>query len=219
MSLEKNNVPAPQPSFNGGNTARTYLALGDSYTIGHSVAESARFPVQTVSLLRQQHINMKDPVIVATSGWTTANLLSALEQQTPADNYTVVSLLIGVNNQYQRRRLGEYQTEFAQLLSKAISFAGGDHRHVFVLSIADYSVTPFAAGTATAQIAEEIDQFNATCRHLSLEAGVHYIDITAISRAAEYNLHLVADDGLHPSALQYEKWSALLASAMLPELQ
>ena len=197
---------------------KTYLALGDSYTIGESVAESERYPVQTKYLLRHNNIQINDPNIIAVTGWTTGNLLNALNDNPPQKNYSVVSLLIGVNNQYQHRGLDEYKNEFAELLSKAITYAGNNKNHVFVLSIPDYSVTPFAAGANTAQIAREIDEFNAANKTISLAAGVHYVDVTPISREAKYDLQLIAGDGLHPSATQYEKWSALLAPLMQQEL-
>ena len=200
------------------DTAKTYLALGDSYTIGESVAESERFPVQTEYLLRHNNIQIKDPDIIAVTGWTTSDLLNALNNNSIKKNYSVVSLLIGVNNQYQQRSLDEYKNEFAELLSKAITYAGNNKNHVFVLSIPDYSATPFAAGGDTAQIAREIDEFNAANKTISLAAGSHYVDVTPISREAKYNSQLVAGDGLHPSAIQYEKWSALLAPLMQQEL-
>jgi lysophospholipase L1-like esterase len=219
MSPVKNHTAATAPFIEGKDPVKTYLALGDSYTIGQSVPASGRFPEQTVALLRQRHIRIADPDIIATTGWTSGQLIAAIDAQAPEGTYAVVSLLIGVNNQYQGRSLEEYHDDVTQLLRRAVSLAGGNARHVFVLSIPDYSVTPFAAGTATARIAREIDQFNSTCQQLSMAAGVHFIDVTAISRAAKDDLLLVATDGLHPSAVQYAKWSALLASAMLPELQ
>ena len=174
--------------------------------------------MQTVNLLRQQNIQIKDPDIIAVTGWTTSDLINALNNNPPKKNYSIVSLLIGVNNQYQHRSLDEYKNEFTELLNKAITYAGNNKNHVFVLSIPDYSVTPFAAGADTAQIAKEIDEFNAANKTISLAAGVHYLDITPISREAKYNSQLMAGDGLHPSALQYEKWSALLAPLMQQEL-
>ena len=128
-------------------TSKTYLALGDSYTIGESVSAAERFPNQTVSLLRSQNIRINDPRIIATTGWTTRNLIDAINSSTLQNNYDIVSLLIGVNNQYQGKSIGEYKTEFTLLLNRAIQYAGGKPTHVFVLSIPDYSVTPFASGS------------------------------------------------------------------------
>ncbi len=198
---------------------RTYLALGDSYTIGSSVTAAESFPEQTMQLLKQQNINISAPEIIAVNGWTTLNLLSALNiESSKKDSYTFVTLLIGVNNQYRGGSLDEYKTDFTELLTRSISFAGNIKNHVFVLSIPDYSVTPFARGLNTANIASEIDIFNAANKLISLAAGVNYIDVTSISREARNDLSLIAGDGLHPSGLQYKKWSQLLARAMVAEI-
>lgn len=191
---------------------KNYLALGDSYTIGQSVTEQERFPNQTVALLRGLNIKINDPKIIATTGWTTKNLLDALDAAAPSNNYDVVSLLIGVNNQYQGRSIDEYKTEFTILLNRSIQYAGGKPTHVFVLSIPDYSVTPFANGMNKTKIAMEIDQFNAVNKTISTQFGVNYLDITSISR--EPDPALVASDGLHPSGKQYKRWADLLAPMM-----
>jgi len=198
---------------------KTYLALGDSYTIGQSVADTERFPLQTVQLLRAQNIDISNPDIIAVTGWTTTNLLNALDNNPPPKKtYSFVSLLIGVNNQYQGRSLDEYKTQFTELLTKAISYAGNNKNHVCVLSIPDYSVTPFARGSDTAKISKEIDAFNVANKNISLNAGVHYLDITPISSDAKNDPSLIAGDGLHPSGIQYKKWSDLLAPMMLQEI-
>lgn len=213
---KKNNIPN---NSNTLDTSKTYLALGDSYTIGESVAANKRYPAQTVDLLRLQNIQIKNPKIIAVTGWTTGNLINALNVVPPEKNYSIVSLLIGVNNQYQHRSLEEYKTEFTELLNRAITYAGNKKSHVFVLSIPDYSVTLFAAGSNTAKIANEIDEFNGANKTISLNAGVHYLDITPISRKARYDVSLIASDGLHPSAYQYGQWSTLLAPMIKQELQ
>ena len=195
------------------DTLKTYLALGDSYTIGQSVLEAERFPNQTVSLLKSQGIKINDPKIIATTGWTTKNLIDALNANPPQNNYDVVSLLIGVNNQYQGRSIDEYKTEFTLLLNRAVQFAGNKPKHIFVLSIPDYSVTPFANGYDKAKIAAEIDQFNSENKKISIQLGVNYLDITPISREADPAL--IASDGLHPSGKQYKRWADLLAPMML----
>jgi lysophospholipase L1-like esterase len=197
---------------------KMYLALGDSYTIGESVPANGRYPVQTVNLLKLQNIQMKDADIIGATGWTTRDLLNALDNNPPKKNYSIVSLLIGVNNQYQHRTPEEYKNEFTELLKKAISYAANNKSHVFVLSIPDYSVTPFAAGLDTAMIAMQIDKFNEVNKTISLNAGVHYVDITPVSREAKYNFSLIASDGLHPSVYQYEKWSMILAPLINQEL-
>jgi lysophospholipase L1-like esterase len=201
------------------DTAKTYLALGDSYTIGESVSEQERFPFQTVQILKDKNFNIDAPSIIAKTGWTTADLLDALNSDPPQKTYSFVTLLIGVNNQYQGKSLKEYKIQFTELLNKAVSYAGNNKDHVYVLSIPDYSVTPFASEYDTAAIANEIDTFNAANKSISINAGVHYIDITPISRNAKNDSSLLAGDGLHPSGLQYKKWSELLAEMMLQEIQ
>ncbi len=135
------------------------------------------------------------------------------------DPYTFVSLLIGVNNQYRGGSLDEYKKDFTELLNRAVSFAGNIKNHVFVMSIPDYSVTPFARGLNTMKIASEIDSFNAANKAITLNEGISYIDITPVSREVSNDLSLVANDGLHPSGAQYKKWSELIAAAMLPQLK
>ena len=197
----------------------TYLALGDSYTIGSSVTAVESFPLQTAQLLKQQNFNMTVPEIIATNGWTTVNLLNALNTGPPGKkSYNIVTLLIGVNNQYQGGSLESYKTDFITLLTKAIVYAGNVKNHVFVLSIPDYSVTPFASGSDRQKIAHEIDMFNAANKLISLNAGVHYIDVTPISREAQNDPSLLARDGLHPSGSQYKKWTDLLVPAILNEI-
>jgi lysophospholipase L1-like esterase len=197
----------------------TYLALGDSYTIGESVGENDRFPVQAQHALQAKGVAMSNPDFIAVTGWTTTNLLSALDNNPPANNYDAVTLLIGVNNQYQGGPLDEYKAQFTELLSRSIKYAGNNINHVFVISIPDYSVTPFARNRDTATIAAEIDAFNAANRSISIAAGVHYIDITPISRQAKNDASLLSADSLHPSGMQYQKWVELLAPAMQQALQ
>lgn len=197
---------------------KTYLALGDSYTIGQSVAEAARFPNQTVQILNSNQIIINKPDIIATTGWTTGDLINALQSNPPKHTYTIVTLLIGVNNQYQRRYLDEYKVQFTQLLDSAIIYSGNIKSHVFVLSIPDYSVTPFAQGSDTAAIAREINEFNAANKKISDSYEVQYLDITGISREAAFNSGLIATDGLHPSGTQYQRWADLLATLIKKSL-
>lgn len=202
-------TPVPFPT-----TGKSYLALGDSYTIGQSVTTEERFPYQVARMLINAGIPVKEPVIVATTGWTTNNLISALNTNPPAKDYDIVTLLIGVNNQYQHRSLDEYKIQFAVLLNRSIEYAAGNKAHVFVVSIPDYSVTPFASNSNTAQIALEIDQFNAANKEITLAAGISYIDITPISRQGANDPALQATDGLHPSGKQYARWTELLFPAI-----
>lgn len=213
----------PQPTvpvvFNPDTTGtgdtlikRTYLALGDSYTIGQSVEINQRFPVQTVAMLNNLNVPFVQPEIIAQTGWTTGSLLFRLDNTAPLKNqYDIVTLLIGVNNQYQGRTQAEYSQQFTTLLERAIQYAGNKKKHVFVLSIPDYSVTPFAAGRNRELIAAQIDSFNAINKSISQLYQVNYIDITGDSRLASTYPALIANDGLHPSGEQYSLWAAKLA--------
>lgn len=205
-------------SIHVDSTIKNYLALGDSYTIGESVQEENRFPVQLVQMLRGQNINISDPEIIAVTGWTTGDLLNSLRKNPPGQTYSFVTLLIGVNNQYQGRSLKEYKTQFTELLNLAISYADNNKDHVFVLSIPDYSVTPFASKSNIKKIAKEIDEFNETNKIISLNEGTHYLDITPISRNAKNDPSLIAADGLHPSAKQYFQWDQLLEPLIQNEI-
>jgi hypothetical protein len=185
---------------------KNYLALGDSYTIGEVVPVNEGFPFQTTTFLKERNIQFNDPEIIAQTGWTTGDLLDALDNTTPENkNYAFASLLIGVNNKVHHRSLDEYKSEFSELLNRAISYTGNISNHVFVLSFPDYIFTPFASNIDAAAIAREIDTFNGANKVISLNAGVHYIDITPVSREANIDPALVAADGLHTSGLQYKK--------------
>src|SRR5215203_1393540 len=191
--------------------AYSYLALGDSYTIGQSVLSSENFPNQTVQLLNQQNYNFKSLELLATTGWTTDELQTNINNHVFTPPYDFVSLLIGVNNQYRGRPVETYKPEFENLLKQAIQFAGGKADHVIVLSIPDWGVTPFANGRDRAQIAKEIDEYNAANKAISENYKVNYFDITPWTREAANDLSLVAADGLHPSAKEYKRWSEKLA--------
>jgi lysophospholipase L1-like esterase len=200
--------------------SKTYLALGDSYTIGQAVPAAERFPVQTVALLNSQNIKFLQPEIIAQTGWTTGNLLSRLESSPPSlAKYDIVSLLIGVNNQYQQRTQEEYRLQFTTLLQHSIQLAGNNKKRVFVLSIPDYSVTPFAAGSNQDLIARQIDSFNLINKNIALQYEVNYLDITPDTRLASSNPSLVAGDGLHPSGASYAVWAAKLAPMIKIALQ
>lgn len=220
LACKKADTPTAVYTGTGGSTAplKTWLALGDSYTIGQSVAAAGRYPAQTANLLKQSGINIGEPDYIATTGWTTNNLSNAIATQNPA-NHDVVSLLIGVNDQYQTHDTSGYRPRFTSLLDKAIQLANGKKDHVFVLSIPDYSVTPFAAGSDTAQIRKELDWFNAINKNVTASYTVAYLDITPGTRLAKNNAALLAYDGLHPSALEYKNWADRLAPMMLPMLK
>jgi lysophospholipase L1-like esterase len=183
-----------------------YLALGDSYTIGEAVDKNGRWPVQLADSLRSRGIHVSDPVIVARTGWTTAELAGGILEAKPQGTFNLVSLLIGVNNQYRGGDPDIYRKEFRDLLQQAIAFAAGDSQKVLVLSIPDWGVTPFAQSRDPKRIAEEIDHFNAINCEEALHKGVHYIDITDLSRQAITDSTLLASDGLHPSQRIYAQW-------------
>jgi lysophospholipase L1-like esterase len=189
----------------------SYLALGDSYTIGESVLLTENFPSQTVQLLRKAGHDFYAPEIIAKTGWTTDELQAAIDTHHFRTRYDFVSLLIGVNNQYRGRSVAEYEKEFTALLKQAIQFAGNDTAHVAVISIPDWGVTPFAEGRDRQQVAREIDAYNRINKKVSGELGVHYIDITPWTREAAANPALLAADGLHPSSKEYLRWSEKLA--------
>lgn len=205
--IPDNDPPPPPPA---GGTSKTWLALGDSYTIGQGVDAADRFPTQTVNILRQAGINMNIPDYIATTGWTTWSLASQIQIQNPVQ-YDVVSLLIGVNDQYQTHDTTGYRQRFTGILQKAIQIAKGKKENVFVLSIPDYSVTPFAQYSDTARIRQEIDWFNAINRNVTLQFQCPYLDITPSTREALYDRTLLASDGLHPSKIEYRKWAGRLS--------
>ena len=219
LACKKAGSPtAPFTSPANTGPVLTWLALGDSYTIGQSVNAGDRFATQTANLLQMSGINMAVPRYIAATGWTTNNLATASASQNPA-NHDVVSLLIGVNDQYQTRDTTGYRQRFTSLLNKAIQLANGKTTHVFVLSIPDYSVTPFAASSDTAQIRKEIDFFNTINRQVTESYAVAYLDITPGTRLAKTNPNLLAPDGLHPSKLEYKNWADRLAPLILPVLR
>jgi lysophospholipase L1-like esterase len=187
------------------------LALGDSYTIGESVSEDARWPNQLAAMLRDAGVAVAAPEIVARTGWTTDELSAELDRigSDLVPPYDLVSLLIGVNNQYRGRSLAEYGQQFEALLQRAMRWAGGQGA-LRVLSIPDWGVTPFARDDARsgAQIGAEIDAFNRLARTVCDRYGVAFIDVTESSREAAGRPELLCADGLHPSALEYARWAS-----------
>jgi lysophospholipase L1-like esterase len=192
-----------------------YLALGDSYTIGEGVAESDRWPEQWAKRMNEQGHSIEQPVrIIAQTGWTTDELLQAIDSAGETGTYQYVSLLIGVNNQYRGRSIAEFEAEFTQLAETAIYFAGNKPQQVFVLSIPDWGQTPFgqASGRNTGQISQEIDSFNLVAEMLCQQLKISYWNITTITREHSKNTLMHAEDGLHPSPLMYEIWINTLFS-------
>jgi lysophospholipase L1-like esterase len=191
----------------------SYLALGDSYTIGEQVLQNESFPYQLRTILSKQSLNFAVPKIIATTGWTTGELIAGIKAGTLAAKYDLVTLLIGVNNQYRGNSIDSYQTEFKELLKTAVAFAGGNTAHVFVVSIPDWGATAYGAqsGRDIHVIAKEIDAFNAVNKEETLKAGISYTDITPGSRNAAADASLITTDGLHPSGKMYKEWAGKLS--------
>jgi lysophospholipase L1-like esterase len=195
-------------------SADGYLALGDSYTIGEGVTAEERWPNQLVALLRKDEIAIGDPDIVARTGWTTDELSAAMDAHAFHAPYTLVTLLIGVNNQYRGRDLDNYRVEFKALLERAIKLAGGEPKHVIVVSIPDWGVTRFgkSSGRDIGEIARQLDAYNAANAQIATMLHCGYVDVTAISRDGGDRADMLVGDGLHPSAVMYGRW----AKAVLP---
>ncbi len=184
-----------------------FLALGDSYTIGEGVAPSERWPVRLARLLLELGLEPLETTIIAQTGWTTADLQAGIDAAHPTGDFDLVSLLIGVNNQYRGLSQLAYRQEFISLLQQSVNYAGNRPSRVIVLSIPDWGVTPFAGGRDRTAIAREIDLFNTVNRQESGRLRVNYVDVTEISRQAEGNPSLIAGDGLHPSGRMYAQWA------------
>ncbi len=187
-----------------------YLALGDSYTIGTGVQPVDSWPWQLISALRSEGFALADPVIIAQNGWTSADLLDGINHTNLQPGFDLISLLIGVNDQYRGYPLAHYRKVFAELIDSAIYLCGNNPEKIVVLSIPDWGVTPFAAGRRRAEIAAEIDAFNDANRMSSQCAGCQYIDVTHLSRAYGGEPSLLVDDGLHPNEEFYRQWIALV---------
>ena len=188
----------------------SYLALGDSYTIGEAVERKDRWPIQLTRRLNDEGIAVAEPKIIATTGWTTDELKAGIEKEEITDDYDMVSLLIGVNNQYRGYSLDEYKAQFEELLNMAIDFAGGNKAKVFVVSIPDYGVTPFGQGKDPKKIGDEVDRFNAANKAITDSYGIQYFDITPVSKTALGVDDLNASDGLHPSGKMYTLWVEII---------
>lgn len=201
----------------------SYLALGDSYTIGESLDLSENFPNLTVALLnKEEDIHFDPPKIIATTGWTTDELQAGIREAAIDDTeFDFVSLLIGVNNQYRNRPLDEYGVQFEELLNKAIHFAGKRNDRVIVVSIPDWGVTPFAKekGVDPNKVQEEIDAFNNKNKSIAIRHNVHYIDITFSTRFHGTQEEYLAKDGLHYSVLEYKIWAERLAAVIKEQIR
>ncbi|MDI1252705.1 SGNH/GDSL hydrolase family protein [Thermomonas sp.] len=189
----------------------SYLALGDSYSIGEGVTENARWPMQLARALREEGFAIADPRIIAKTGWTTDELAAAMDEAEPLGKWDVVSLLIGVNDQYRGRNVNDYSECFTTLLQRAVALATANPRQVFILSIPDWGVTPFARAELRSprRIAKELDAFNAASRDICEAHGVAFVDITEVSRELGAQPAMLIEDGLHPSAAMYAEWARL----------
>lgn len=214
-NAEQTMIIDPNTPSNG--TSLTYLALGDSYTIGEAVTQKESFPYQLAAQLKIATKNIATPKIIAKTGWTTDELQAAIKAENLNQNFDMVTLLIGVNNQYRGYPQATYRKEFKVLLQTAIDFAGKNNKRVFVVSIPDWGVTPFGKSSGRDQqlIAQEIDAFNAIVKEETLAMGVSYTDITPGSRNAATDPSLVATDGLHPSGKMYAEWALKVAPAVV----
>jgi len=183
-----------------------YLALGDSYTIGERVPIKDRWPNQLAKLLEAEGIQI-DVTIIARTGWTVDALWKGIQANPPERTYDLVSLLIGVNDQYRGYPVDGYREDFRFMLGKAIEYAGGNPDRVLILSIPDWGFTPFAAKEDTEPISRQIDEFNAVNLEETKSAGAHYMDVTIISRMAMDDFELIAGDRLHPSGKMYAMWA------------
>jgi len=213
------DVPDPaRPSGAGGTPLpRTWLALGDSYTVGQGIDIASSFPQQAAALLQERNLALDSLKFIAMTGWTTFDLDQALKAFRP-QRHTVVTLLIGVNDQYLRVDTSTYRERFTALLDKSIELTDGRPRRVYVLSIPDYAVTPWARRLDTARIRREIDAYNAINRRVTLARGCQYIDVTPLTREGAYNPGLICSDSLHPSAIEYRRWADRLVPLMEAEL-
>ena len=196
------------------NEHRRFLALGDSYTIGEGVAESDRWPVQLAAALNRADVAIDEAEILARTGWTTDELADAMHRHRFHPPYALVTLLIGVNNQYRGLDQQNYRDHFRALLERAIELADHKPQHVIVVSIPDWGVTRFGreSGRDLTQIAHEIDLYNAANAQIAASVGARYVDVTALSREGGDHADMLVEDGLHPSAAMYRRWT----EAILP---
>ena len=187
-----------------------FLALGDSYTIGEGVAQDQRWPSHLVKLLEREGLQITDVQLVAQTAWTADELADAIDQVRPTGPFDLVTLMVGVNDQYRSRPVDAFSPEYRRLLERAIAFAGGKERRVIGISIPDWGATPFAQGRDRALIAREIDAYNTKSRQFAERARVAWVDVTPASRATLTEASLVTADGLHPSGEMYARWAELV---------
>jgi lysophospholipase L1-like esterase len=196
-----------------------YLALGDSYTIGEGVMISERWPVLLSNALKSENFDIEDPRIIARTGWTTDELMRGIEDANISDTFDLVSLLIGVNNQYRGRPVEQFRSELITLINKALTFAGNDTTRVFMLSIPDWGATPFASGRDREKIASEINAYNYVIHQETSARNILFVNITPISREALSDPTLLANDRLHPSGKMYSRWVNELLPKLIQKIQ
>jgi len=194
---------------------RRFLALGDSYTIGEGVSDDERWPNHLVSMLRARGVEIDAPHIIARTAWTTDELQDAIDAEKPRGPFELVTLMIGVNDQYRSRPVSSFEPEFQALVKRSIGFAGKKPGRVIAISIPDWGATPYARGRDGNAIAKEIADYNGAARAIAEKAGVAWIDVTEMSRAMLDDSTLVAVDGLHPTGEMYRRW----AEAILPDAE
>lgn len=221
LSCSQSKMPMTEmkPAIPGNQKTLTYLALGDSYTIGEGVAANERWPVQLRDLLSIDSFQVLNPKIIARTGWTTDELENAIVAEMLTDTFDLVSLLIGVNNQYRGRTPEQFRPDLVRLIEKALHYAANDTSRVFMVSIPDWGVTPFANGRDRQKIASEIDAFNAVIQEEAAARNILFVDITPISREAATDLSLLAPDNLHPSASMYSRWVDVIIPPLLNQIQ
>jgi len=212
-AVSKKNTPSEKPAYK-------YLALGDSYTIGESVCSDCNYPKQltdSLNTILKEKISVK---IIAKTGWTTTDLLKAIAAENPSENYDLVTLLIGVNNQYQGKPFSLYEKELPKLMDMAIDFAKGKKENVIVLSIPDYAFTPFGQKSGKSEkITSELIKYNAFAEKTADEKGVRFENITPITQQGLENPALVASDGLHPSEVAYNMFVKMMFGDVLKILR
>ncbi|MFD2514363.1 SGNH/GDSL hydrolase family protein [Pontibacter locisalis] len=220
LSSCKDEGPSPDASLMGDSDHKySYLALGDSYTIGESVPAADRWGGQLAGLLREEGIDVGDPATIARTGWTTSELAKAIKDANPKPDFDLVSLLVGVNNQYRGQSISTFRTEFRDLLQTSIRLAKDDPGNVIVLSIPDWGATPYGQSRDQERISTEIEAFNAVAKDEAQKAGVTFINITPLSREALNDPSYVANDGLHYSGKMHLEWAKLALAQAKKSIQ
>jgi len=197
----------------------SYLALGDSYTVGSHIGYYDNYPMQLVSYLQRQHIDAGEPRFIAHAGWTSGDLCKAIKRKKLSDTFTFVTLQIGANNQFRGLDLNSYRQQFGELLTKAIAYTGGHTERVFVLSVPDWSASPFAEGWIRQRIAEQVAVYNSIIKEMTLGNNCNYVDIADALKPHALDHEYFLKDYIHPSAKGYAVWAAKLAPEVARSLK